>query len=885
MSSAQFNWAEEPAVMSVSNVASLKLAAGTRTNVPMTQDVAILDLPLSGKAREDEGLSSSSSLSSSDSEADDEKLADDFNGSNTPTPTHSTRMQSPSRSPILTVHPRFSRGLSTPLASQLGHLRHPHRLTSSLMREPLSQDHSSEMSQFRELSLELADSVQVMIQTLLQLSPPHILDPAKEHISACSLSIPTPCMSAMFTAMKNLNYISANIATFCLGDSEHPTVPHNDFDIGEILQSVGDTLSGTASHCGVELVLYHADVGLKHVWVKGDESGLSYLLTHVSYLQGVLLLVDSLEQIVRQILSTARRGDSIELGLHVGTLPQKQFGPPISASDEEYRLTASPSELDGPLKCTIQVSHKYFIAPSESRSDFRAGPVFSSLLLRRLISKVGATFIAESIPASSAEWTCELSLILERGATPTTTPALGGDDRVAIEPTIEQLTSFVESLKGKKVTLYASSKGSFAHHLTSYLTAWGLDVSHGDAEGAEGQTEFPPIANGLTAPPLKPESRQNSTQPQSPSFIFIDDDVTVLKQRLNALRIDQPQQFNLRKRPSLAHHRAYSSTQVARARGQSITSSSVVVVHFASLANLKIIKDVIQSVLTSYVGSTATIPEVMIIPKPAGPRRLLTALHTAHTKPIVDPFFSPIATSPISPGVFRSGSFIGNNSSTSSPKSPLSSRPVGSRSNSDRSTRSNATNPEHPNLPQPSPLGMLDNVEYFSDAALGTSPSSGYWIQNPDGKPTGIFFHPNPKSGPPRLLSGVLDRSPRPVIPSNRPSRKLSNESGNAVAFLHETTNSSRTSPTSLTPRPSVNSVVETETSPSVEVRNGSVLHQSTSPTSPEPKGPPLLRSIGRRTTSGGSGGKPASSTTPNKKTKTESNIVPPVSVLIVDGK
>ena len=39
---------------------------------------------------------------------------------------------------------------------------------------------------------------------------------------------------------------------------------------------MGDTLSGTASHCGVELVLYHADVGLKHVWVKGDESGLSY---------------------------------------------------------------------------------------------------------------------------------------------------------------------------------------------------------------------------------------------------------------------------------------------------------------------------------------------------------------------------------------------------------------------------------------------------------------------------------------------------------------------------------------------------------------------------------------------------------------------------------
>ena len=56
----------------------------------------------------------------------------------------------------------------------------------------------------------------------------------------------------------------------------------DDFDIGELLQSVGDTLSGAAAQAGVDLVLYHGDVGMKHVSVKGDECGISYVLSHVS---------------------------------------------------------------------------------------------------------------------------------------------------------------------------------------------------------------------------------------------------------------------------------------------------------------------------------------------------------------------------------------------------------------------------------------------------------------------------------------------------------------------------------------------------------------------------------------------------------------------------
>lgn len=188
--------------------------------------------------------------------------------------------------------PRLSRAFSMPLPSQLGSLQNPRRLSSvSHPQSPPVEEQSSELAGFHELSLELADSVQMVIQTLLQLSPPQVLDPAKEQFSACSLAIPTPSISAMFTSMKNLNYMSANMSALSIDPSfssakDPPCgfVSSNvvDFDVGEMLQSVGDAMSGMAAQAGVDLVLFHGDVGMKHVAVNGDESGISYTLSHVS---------------------------------------------------------------------------------------------------------------------------------------------------------------------------------------------------------------------------------------------------------------------------------------------------------------------------------------------------------------------------------------------------------------------------------------------------------------------------------------------------------------------------------------------------------------------------------------------------------------------------
>lgn len=206
--------------------------------------------------------------------------------------------------------PRLSRAISMPLPSRLGHLQNPRRpsIPSVAASSPISED-EPEHNQFHELSLELADTVQMIVQTLLQISPSQVLDPAKEQFSACSMSIPTSCMSSVFTSMKNLNYLSANMTALCASSDTEPPIgcappplypgePSSsinvlsDFDIGELLQSVGDTLSGAAAQLGVDLVLFHGDVGMKHVTVKGDECGLSYALSHVSsnsYISGIWL--------------------------------------------------------------------------------------------------------------------------------------------------------------------------------------------------------------------------------------------------------------------------------------------------------------------------------------------------------------------------------------------------------------------------------------------------------------------------------------------------------------------------------------------------------------------------------------------------------------------
>lgn len=679
-------------------------------------------------------------------------------------------------------------------------------------------------------------------------------------------------------------------------------------------------------------------------------------------------------QVVRQVINTASRGDSIEIGLFIMTSSPKtrdsSLSDPDTPNSECYHSApASPvSDSEMPLSCLFDISHNFAsfdTSPStpqdpsqSSRPVSRPLPTFNTVVLQRLLRRIGASLAPNLAPkAFVAGRSCELTVTLEPGC-PTAINArvaVPSDDasyqllsgaRIAEEPSLEELIQFTETLRGKKVTLYASSRGSFAHHLTSYLTAWGLDVSHvspesgvdGTAVAAEsvvpgtpttGERTFggsplrSPYGVGLEAfsqafpkqtplPTPGAELRQMGSNPIS--FIFIDDDIVVLRERLRKLRIQQSYPLTLsRKRPPLAaHHRPRSIPNAQRP--PSLSGPPVVIVHFTSLANFKLVKDIIQCDLASHQGSTSSIPEVMIIPKPAGPRRFLTALHTAVTKPIVDPFFIPIATSPLH------GSFLNSHTPdtrTPSPRSPTGSvRPSNGRTNSDRSTKS----PNDPladpiNLPPPSPLSMTDGMEYFSEAAakLGASPSSGLVIQNPSGQPAGIYFHPKGKGA--RSASNVgMDREKAQfLVPSERIKTSVVRRPSNGeeiksprtpVTFssLHSTSIPPVTPPPLDTALQSPvagiskskgkkSSSPRTEEAPNTPRRTSpmppsNVLHKMTTPpisplneTDNAPI-PPSRRSSRRATVDA----KQPSPQAGAKGPADTSIVVPPISVLIVDG-
>ncbi|KAF8629630.1 hypothetical protein AX15_003364 [Amanita polypyramis BW_CC] len=582
------------------------------------------------------------------------------------------------------------------------------------------------------------------------------------------------------------------------------------------------------------------------------------------------------------------------------------------------------------------ISHKFLSPVYPVEAQTRPKPAFSTLLLRRILHRIDAKLVSDLPPPPSFTRgrTCELRLALTRSkSTPGLPPKSEGDvDLVATEPSLEQLSTFTESLKGKNVALYASSKGSFAQHFTSYLTAWGMDVNHVSPEGnVEGVT-----AATDALKPSEPQEAAETTKddvsdraPPSIRFIVIDDDVDILKECLYAMR-NENQPYTAQ-RPSLVNaHRPQSSPSATRTGllHASILVSPVVL-HFTNLSNYKAAKDALQTVIASYSKLSIPAPDVMIIPKPVGPRRLLTALHTSITKPLIDPLFLPIATSPQSPGIFAHGAFFGSYGSTNAqashrlPSKAAVSRPYGGRTNTDRSTRS-PTNSDHSPLHPPSPLGAPDRVEYFSRAAyrLGGSPSSGLVIQSPDGQPAGIFFHPRLKSssrtpsthsmerdrGQPEHRSQSVGRAtarpnhkggpsqmpqaqsvpPVPTarassttgVPQAKPAKPIvRSQSGPGP----EHASTSTTTVTNEVQAPTTAAPVKTDP---VEV----IVQAAPPPSSATTKtaSTPTRRSVPRRKTADSNPPTGAGATSPSgkangKKKISENPIVPPISVLIVD--
>lgn len=361
---------------------------------------------------------------------------------------------------------------------------------------------------------------------------------------------------------------------------------------------------------------------------------------------------------------------------------------------------------------------------------------------------------------------------------------------------MSDLKKFAETaLKGHRVALHSGETSTFAKHLTTYLAGWGMDVQHVPIEreaissgsasvfdprarpnagntrfdsgfetgtsptGAETHGKSPEVGSGSTT------SSGTNGEPAS-SLVIIDDDVATLRRLLVSLRAP-PLHYAptlMSKRPQLSNLRSRSSPHVRQLQHvqHQYSASQWVIVHFASLTNYKQIKEIVQDMLAT--SRSPSLPEVLVVPKPAGPRRIITAIWTALKRPAVDPSLPPIATSPTSPGIqywtprlspalakehdfdFSSDSGSGGKASESSqnpastlgkPRTP----PIYYNASGQAITTGG--------LP-PSPLGRMNEPDsYFStvtEELKDTTASEGMIIQSPDGR-AGIFFQPMAPKG------------------------------------------------------------------------------------------------------------------------------------------
>lgn len=483
-------------------------------------------------------------------------------------------------------------------------------------------------------------------------------------------------------------------------------------------------------------------------------------------------------------------------------------------------------------------------------------PPFFVPFARSLFSYLDLRLEDSASDAHSQSWALEASLPAPRIALeedePSSSSTLLNRRRANLsspghEPSLDDLKKFAEEgLKGTRVALHAGEQSTFAKHLTTYLAGWGMDVSHvpldsdnweassestqeevswakgkreaavrfdsGFAGSSTSEVNSPIASNGVPSltsspkntnfselpSPVGSSSGASSAESSSSNLVIIDDDIATLRRMLLAFRAP-PLHYAptlLTKRPQLVSRRTRSSPHVRQVHQIPQTPSGLVILHFASLTHYKAIKEIVQDALAT--SRAPNLPEVLVIPKPAGPRRIITALWTAVRRPPVDPSLSPIATSPTSPGIQywtpRLSPALANQQDFDfAAAEALSSK--GDHQSSSGSTKARTPPIYFPSSPvghPPSPLGKIsdDQVSYFSCVAEnldGTTPSEGMVIQSPNGRPA-IFFQPQTRmaraasakdKGPSKLSGQRDDDTIDPNYSTTPPSR-------GSVAAPHE---------------------------------------------------------------------------------------------------
>ncbi|KAI8070443.1 hypothetical protein BC940DRAFT_296091 [Gongronella butleri] len=557
---------------------------------------------------------------------------------------------------------------------------------------------------------EVQESATMIMATLEQCTPIHTLAAShlQERLSACTTSLPMASLSAIRTHIHQLQHLRNH---HDLIDTSVTTAP---FDVGDLLQSVGDAMAGIAAKLDVNVVLYHADNNMHHARVLGNEPGLRHALF----------------SLVQPLLDSCTPGASIELGLNIR---------PSSSADHEQ--STEP-------RMHIQMEIIHTMSPAIPDQVLLSGAAPAVLTPDKMQQTVNSCLEGVDAKLSMRQLSPQ-KLRVDFGVTLPWIDAFDGHHppmhkECRLEPSLKELTHFVGQLKGARMILHAREQSLFAKHITGCLASWNCDISHvpidqemiNDASSSassvsvasNGATPSSEHSSSLGVTPTQEDTtpnhdRKRAHQPLSssstsnnhnhhhhhhnnnnnvpspaieeehllalpPAFVLIDDHIPTLDNVLNELRTKstthqptmaspgstttsrrqhQPQHKKHHHLPHhympLHHHYSHANHHPQQqhqqhqqqqhnhhrthSNNQNNHNNRSAIVFFTSLSNYKRVRQTIHCALAC---TGMAIPRIVVVPKPAGPKRYLTAFHTAwYNVALHQPHFMPIATSPASP--------------------------------------------------------------------------------------------------------------------------------------------------------------------------------------------------------------------------------------------
>ncbi|CAO3586624.1 unnamed protein product [Absidia cylindrospora] len=603
-------------------------------------------------------------------------------------------------------------------------LRDQHSFAQRLINDQTYVYSQRRMTFLSTVTNEIQDAVLMILTTLEQFSPAIVLNNTQELLSACSIAVPITSISAIHTTVKQVYHISSHLQLMsCLvqesNNSDNNKTGINDnscetdssststktqlvnnmqsqirqpFDIGDLLQNSGDALAGMASKLDVNMVLYHFDNKLHHTRVIGDENAFRHALLNL----------------LRNLLEGSTPGACIEVGLNLV---------PVEGDNSKMIVILDTTHTCSPA-IPEHLSSASILLPNANLTSQLIRYIGGHLSVCNLSNK--KTRFEMVVKMDLASKNDDHLLFISDTPTQTSgtnTPLLNSYHHIkfANEPTMKDLSKFMENLRGLKMVLHAKEQSVFAKHLTGCLASWNSDISHvpvsrlDDSKGSMmNETNRTPDSDGNTSsstpptssttesvtdyqqrqqkhhahnhphhrhhqmystvplnattgptstgstPSSKMSSRPTSTNiPHVPSpateeehllaippaFILIDDNIMTLEHKLLEFRTHPP----VSAIPAHGRrHKHMKSNQTVHHHGP-----TTAIIHFTSLINYKRVRDTIQ--WASTLSTPFAMPRLIVVPKPAGPRRYLTALHTVWHEAMVEPHFIPIATSPGSP--------------------------------------------------------------------------------------------------------------------------------------------------------------------------------------------------------------------------------------------